>query len=46
MDGIGKILTEYRFFEVKADDKIVVEETENGFVNYYVDALGKLSKIE
>lgn len=46
MDGSGKILTEYRFFEVKAEDKIVVEETENGFVNYYVDALGNLSKIE
>ncbi|MNY26945.1 hypothetical protein D3C86_1608190 [compost metagenome] len=46
MDGNGKILTEYRFFEVKADDKIVIEETENGFVSYYVDALGKLSKIE
>lgn len=46
MDGNGKTLTEYRFFEVKADDKIVIEETESGFVSYYVDALGTLSRIE
>ncbi|WP_341905582.1 WG repeat-containing protein [Fluviicola taffensis] len=45
MDGNGKILTEYRFFEIKPDEKIVVEETENGFVNYHVDSSGKLSKI-
>jgi hypothetical protein len=45
MDGNGKILTDYRFFEIKPDEKIVVEESENGFVNYRVDSSGKLSKI-
>jgi hypothetical protein len=44
MDGSGKILSDYRFFEVKPEEKIVVEETENGFVNYVVDADGKLTK--
>ncbi len=44
MDGSGKILSDYRFFEVKSDEKIVVEETENGFVNYRVDSTGKLTK--
>lgn len=46
MDGSGKILTDYRFFEVKPDEKIVVEETENGFVNYQVDSTGKLTKMD
>ncbi len=46
MNGDGKILSEYRFFDVKPDEKIVVEETENGFVNYLVDPNGKLTKIE
>ena len=46
MDGSGKILSDYRFFEVKADEKIVVEETEHGFVNYYVDSTGKLTKVD
>ena len=45
MDGTGKILTDYRFFDVKPDEKIVVEESENGFVNYRVDSNGKLSKM-
>ncbi len=46
MNGDGKILSEYRFFDVKPDEKIVVEETENGFVNYQVDPNGKLTKVE
>lgn len=46
MNGDGRILTEYRFFDVKPEEKIVVEETENGFVNYLVDPNGKLTKIE
>ena len=46
MDGDGKILSEYRFFEVKPDEKIVVEETENGFINYRVEPNGKLIKID
>ncbi|WP_343637711.1 WG repeat-containing protein [Fluviicola sp.] len=46
MDGNGRILSEYRFFEVKPEEKIVVEETENGFVNYRVDPSGKLTKID
>lgn len=45
MDGNGRILTEYRFFEVKPDEKIVIEETEKGFVSYRVDPNGKLTKI-
>jgi hypothetical protein len=45
MDGTGKLLSEYRFFEVKIDEKIVVEETEKGFVNYQIDPSGKLVKI-
>ncbi|AEA44429.1 WG repeat-containing protein [Fluviicola taffensis] len=46
MDETGKLLSEYRFFEVKADEKIVVEETEKGFIDYRVDANGKLVKIQ
>ncbi len=46
MDGNGRILSEYRFFEVKPEEKIVVEETENGFVNYRVSPSGKLTKID
>jgi hypothetical protein len=43
MDESGKILSDYRFFEVKPEEKIVVEETENGFISYLVDAAGKLT---
>jgi hypothetical protein len=46
MDGSGKVLSEYRFFEVKADDKIVVEESGNDFVSYMVDPTGKLTKVD
>lgn len=45
MDENGKILSEYRFFEVKAEEKIVIEETEQGFVSYRVDPNGKLTRI-
>lgn len=46
MDGNGKILSEYRFFEVKPDEKIVIEETESGFVNYSVAPNGKLTRLK
>ncbi|MGV3612048.1 MAG: WG repeat-containing protein [Fluviicola sp.] len=46
MDGNGKILSEYRFFEVKPDEKMVIEETETGFVNYYVAPNGKLTRLK
>lgn len=46
MDGNGRMLSEYRFFEVKPDEKIVIEETEKGFVSYHVDPTGKLTKVE
>lgn len=46
MDGSGKILTDYRFFEVRPDEKVVIEETESGFVNYRVDPNGNLMKLK
>lgn len=46
MDGNGRMLSEYRFFEVRPDEKIVIEETEKGFVSYHVDPTGKLTKAE
>ncbi len=45
MDGNGKLLTDFRFFEVKPEEKIVIEELNDQFVNYRVDASGKLSKL-
>lgn len=45
MDGTGRMITDYRFFDVKPEEKIVVEESENGFINYRVDAVGKLTKL-
>lgn len=45
MDENGRILTEYRFFDVKPEEKIVVEETQNGFVNYRVEPNGELIKL-
>ncbi|MNU75534.1 hypothetical protein D3C71_650670 [compost metagenome] len=46
MDGTGKLLTDFRFFEVKQEEKIVIEELKDHFVSYRVDASGKLSKLD
>lgn len=45
MDGNGKLLTDFRFFEVKPEERIVIEELNDNFVSYRVDAFGKLSKL-
>lgn len=45
MDGTGKLLTDFRFFEVKPDEGIVIEETEKGFVSYRAAVDGKLTPV-
>ncbi len=45
MDGNGKLLTDYRFFEVKPEEGIVIEELNDAFISYRVDASGKLTKL-
>lgn len=46
MDGTGKLLTDYRFFEVKPEERIVIEELNDAFISYRVDATGKLTKLD
>lgn len=46
MDGNGKLLTDYRFFEVKPEERIVIEELNNAFISYRVNASGKLIKLD
>lgn len=46
MDGNGKLLTDYRFFEVKPEERIVIEELNDAFISYRVDASGKLTKLD
>lgn len=45
MDGSGKLLTDFRFFEVKPEESIVIEETEKGIVSYRVVVDGKLTPV-